>query len=215
MRSAGDPEGLGQPSVDSKGTGTQPHLTDHCAHRAVRRRGAGDCVRGLRGRAAALGGLRGWATVAGVSRGGRPQRGSQGMGDRGGDLRPAVTTQHGLKPACWEDLPGGGPQHGERGVPAALTPSLRGSALESCQAAPTPSTHHAQQKHACSLAKTHVRICTPAPLRVTQTWKPAGQNEQPRKARSSGSIYRSSGKKAGWRGCGVGRLGPMSHGDQG
>ena len=86
VRSAGDPEGLGQPSVDSKETGTQPHLTDRCACRAVRRRGAGD---------------------------------------RGGGLRPAVTTQHSLKPACWEDLPGGGPQHGERGVLAALPPSLR------------------------------------------------------------------------------------------
>lgn len=73
MRSAGDPEGLGQPSVDSKGTGTQPHLTDHCAHRAVRWRGAGDCVRGLRGRAAALGG-------------------SQGMGDRGRGLKGRATT---------------------------------------------------------------------------------------------------------------------------
>lgn len=87
--------------------------------------------------------------------------------------------------------------------------------LESCQAVPIPSTHHARQKHACLLTKTHVRICTPEPLRVTQTWKPAGQNEQPREARSSGSAYRSSGRKAGWRGCGVGRLGPASHGDQG
>lgn len=61
-----------------------------------------------------------------MARGGRLRRGSQGAGDRGGDLRPAVTTQHGLKLAGWEDLPGGGPQHRERGVPAALTPSLRG-----------------------------------------------------------------------------------------
>lgn len=161
VRSAGDPEGLGQSSVDSKGTGTQPHLTDHCACRAVRRQGS---------KTRLLGGLTRRRPSAPVS----------------------VECSKPSRPPCGAE-----------------------TALESCQAAPTPSTHHARQKHGCSLAKTHVRICTPAPLRVTQTWKPAGQNEQPREARSSGSAYRSSGRKAGWRGCGVGWLGPASHGDQG
>ena len=81
------------------------------------------------------------------------------------------------------------------------------TALESCQAAPTPSTHHTRQKHGCSLAKTHVRICTPAPLRVTQTWKPAGQNEQPREARLRLQKFRQeSGLEGLWGGAAGARV---------
>lgn len=109
VRSASDPEGLGQPSVHSKGTGTQPHLPDCCACRAMRRRGTAAGAAGARAtRAVVSGSGRGTGDRGGGLRerpgDGRPGRGSQGapgaratragvsgsargMGDRDGGLR--------------------------------------------------------------------------------------------------------------------------------
>ena len=87
VRSAGDPEGLGQPSVHSKGTGTRPHLTDHCACRAARQRVTAERAAGGRATAAVVSGS------------------VQGMGDQGGGLRECPGDG---RPRQWsQEAPGG------------------------------------------------------------------------------------------------------------
>ena len=87
VRSASDPEGLGQPSVHGKGTGTQPHLPDRCACRAMRRRGTAEGAAG------------GQATRAVVSGSARE------MGDRDGGLRECPGDG---RPGRWsQGAPGG------------------------------------------------------------------------------------------------------------
>lgn len=96
MRSASDPEGLGQPSVHGKGTGTQPHLPDRCACRAMRRRGTAEGAAGGQAtRAVVSGSARGMGDRDGGLREcpgeGRPGRGSQGV--PGGWVTVAVVSR--------------------------------------------------------------------------------------------------------------------------